>query len=135
MKNTNLIRRGGKFLVLAAVVGGSLLFTACSDDTDPVDPVVDPVENTDTTGLKTSYTNDVKSIFDGSCAFSGCHATGSGVGSLATYSDAKTYTQTGRVLGALKHESGFSNMPKNSAKLSDDKIAAVEKWIADGYLE
>jgi len=122
-----------KLLTLALVIGGSLLFTACSDDTDPIEPV-DPVDQTDTT-TNTSYTKDTKAIFDGSCAFSGCHSSSSGVGSLATYADSKAYTESGKVVGAIKHESGFSNMPKNSAKLSDDKIATIEKWIADGYLE
>lgn len=121
-----------KLYTIALVMGGSLIFSACSDDTDPVEPVVDPIDNpTDTT----TYTADVKPIFDGSCAFSGCHASGSGVGSLATYADAKTYTESGRVVGAIKHESGFSNMPKNGTKLADDKIATIEKWITDGYLE
>ncbi len=124
-----------KLYTLALVIGTSLVFTACSDDTEPVEPV-DPIDNpTDTTSAKTTYTADAKLIFDGSCAFSGCHASGSGVGSLATYADAKTYTESGRVIGAIKHESGFSNMPKNSNKLSDAKIATIEKWITDGYLE
>lgn len=124
-----------KLYTIALVMGGSLIFSACSDDTDPVEPV-DPIDNpTDTTGTKTTYTADAKPIFDGSCAFSGCHASGSGVGSLASYADAKTYTETGKVVGAIKHESGFSNMPKNGTKLADDKIATIEKWITDGYLE
>ncbi|MFB1004149.1 MAG: hypothetical protein QMC70_08440 [Bacteroidia bacterium] len=124
-----------KLFSVALIMSIAIIFTSCSDDTDPapVDPIV--VDTTDTTATKASYTTDVKPIFDGSCAFVGCHNVGSGVGSLATYMDAKAYGEGGRLIGAIQHESGFSPMPKNGAKLADDKIASIEKWIADGYEE
>lgn len=124
-----------KVLSAALIMSISLIFTSCSDDTDPVtvDPIV--VDTTDTTITTASYTTDVKPIFDGSCAFVGCHNMGSGVGSLATYIDARAYGESGRLIGAVQHESGFSPMPKNGTKLDDDKIASIEKWITDGYEE
>jgi len=82
-----------------------------------------------------TYTADAAPVLDASCAVSGCHTSGAGIGSLEGYADAKKFAEGGRLVGVMKHESGFSPMPKNGDKLADDKIAAVEKWIADGLLE
>jgi hypothetical protein len=38
-----------------------------------------------------------------------------------------------KLLGSLKHLSGFSAMPKNASQLSLCDITAIEKWIAAGY--
>lgn len=37
-------------------------------------------------------------------------------------------------LASIKHQAGAKAMPKNSAKLSDCDIAAIEKWIKNGAL-
>lgn len=83
----------------------------------------------------TKYTTGTKPIFDTNCALSGCHQSGASIGSLANYNDAKAFAGFGRLLGAIKHESGFSKMPKNQPKLSDVNIAIIEKWIAEGLHE
>mgnify|MGYP006945862244 CR=1 FL=1 len=113
------------FLLLAL---GLLLFNACTDDTKDPEPDPDPVD-------KTTYTTDAAPILDASCAVSGCHASGASIGSLEGYADAKTFAEFGRIGGTINHEAGFSPMPKNGDKLSDDKIATIEKWIADGLVE
>ena len=82
-----------------------------------------------------TYEADAKAVLDANCATAGCHASGSPVGSLANYSDAKTMAENGRIIGAIKHESGFSPMPKGQSKMSDEDIESIEQWIVDGLEE
>ena len=112
------------FVLLLAL--GLFTFVACNDDTE--DPA--PEEE-----VKTTYTADAATILNANCAFSGCHASGAPVGSLEGYGDAKAFAGFGRMIPAVKHENGFSPMPKNQPKLSDADIATLEKWVEDGLLE
>ena len=117
---------------------GFFAMQSCKDESP-----VDKPDTTDTTGGKDTttvidtltYTNDIKAVFDANCALSGCHNSGSSVGSLASYSSAKTMVSAGRLLGAIKHESGFSAMPKNASKLADSTITNIETWINQGVNE
>lgn len=97
---------------------------SCKEETDDPEPAA-----------KTTYNGAAKAILDGSCATAYCHASGAQVGSLEGYADAKTFAEFGRILGAIKHEAGFSAMPKNGAKMSDADIATIEAWISDELLE
>lgn len=81
-----------------------------------------------------SFSADVQPIFQQSCGTGGsCHGSSSA-------DDGKVYeTHAGAsavpdaiTLGAIKHESGFSPMPKNLIQLSSDKIAKIEAWINGG---
>ncbi|PCJ63941.1 MAG: hypothetical protein COA58_15025 [Bacteroidetes bacterium] len=100
------------------------MFTACGGDDETVTP--DP---------KATYTADAKSILNASCNFSGCHNIGSANGSIGNYADAKAFAQGNELLKAINHEDGVTAMPQGTNKLSDAKIASLEKWVADGYLE
>ncbi len=51
---------------------------------------------------------------------------------LEDYADIKSYADNGKLLGSIKHESGYSAMPKNGAKLNDCKISQIENWINSG---
>lgn len=79
-----------------------------------------------------SYERDLKPILNAEC--SGCHNTnnyqilGAGI-KLDSPEDLKN---NNRILGAIKHNSGFSNMPKNESKLSDCEILIFENWINQG---
>ncbi|HMG13908.1 MAG TPA: c-type cytochrome domain-containing protein [Saprospiraceae bacterium] len=66
----------------------------------------------------------------------GCHAGYQIQGNidLSSYSKIKPYVTEGRFLGSIKHEIGYSEMPKNGASLSDCKISIIEQWIKEGAL-
>jgi hypothetical protein len=115
---------------LLLLASGLLLFNACTDDTDP-EPDTDP----DPVVVKLTYTADAAPILDASCAVSGCHISGATIGSMEGYADAKVFADFGRLGGTINHTDGFSPMPKNGDKLSDENIATLENWIADGLLE
>lgn len=117
MKKLKLI----SFLLLAF---GVVLVTSCGGSDETVTPDV-----------KATYTADAAPVFNASCNFSGCHNIGSVNGSIGNYDDAKAFTQGGEVLKSIKHEAGVDPMPQGGSKLSDEKIAAIEKWISDGYLQ
>ncbi|MCG8327611.1 MAG: hypothetical protein MI974_07995 [Chitinophagales bacterium] len=79
-----------------------------------------------------SYTNDVLPIVQGNCYT--CHDQGSNFGGviLEGYESLKTYVDNGRLLGAIRHESGFSPMPKNAPQLVACNIEKIEAWINAG---
>ena len=66
----------------------------------------------------------------------GCHNPASLGGNidLSTYNAIKTAALNGKLYGSVAHLSGYSPMPKNSAKLSDCEITQVQKWITAGSL-
>ena len=109
-----------KIYSLGLIISCVLLFAACSEDADP-----DPIE-------VVSYASEVAPIFEADCSFAGCHNSGSSVGSLENYEDAKDFKFLGRMSGALNREPDFEPMPRGPLMLSQDKIATIEKWIEDG---
>jgi hypothetical protein len=64
-----------------------------------------------------------------------CHNAASNFGNikLETYEQVVQRVEDGRLLGAIRHESGFSPMPQGNPKLSDCQIAQIEAWIDEGY--
>jgi uncharacterized membrane protein len=81
-----------------------------------------------------TYSAAIKPIMDNKCV--GCHNPLSLGGSinLSTYSTVKIAALNGKLYGSVAHQSGFSPMPKNSAKLSDCEITQIQKWITAGSL-
>lgn len=82
---------------------------------------------------KTTYLANVKSIFTTSCT--PCHlAGGANPNKWDDYAQAKAKINS--ILDRVKREPGATGfMPRNGTKLSADKIAVLEKWVADGLLE
>ena len=86
----------------------------------------------DTTAAAT-YSGIVKPILQSSCAIGGCHdATASGGVILTGVAGAQTIARDGRLVGVINHASGFSPMPKNTAKLDDCSILQITRWVASG---
>jgi hypothetical protein len=83
---------------------------------------------------KFSFANAIRPLLDKNCV--GCHngSTLAGGYNFQTYDGFKVAAQSGRLLGAIKHQSGYSPMPKGGAQLSSCEIRQVEKWIANGML-
>lgn len=51
---------------------------------------------------------------------------------LHDYANVKVYADNGKLLGSIKHESGFSAMPQGSGKIPSCNIEQIEAWINDG---
>ncbi|MEY3560622.1 MAG: hypothetical protein RIS12_1055 [Bacteroidota bacterium] len=93
--------------------------------------------NSCTSGCDTTrftYAAVIKPMIDNKCA--GCHKAGSLGGNvdLSTYTGTRVVALNGKLVGSIMHQTGFSPMPKNTAKLSDCEITQVRKWVAAGSL-
>lgn len=82
---------------------------------------------------KITYLADVKPIMTTSCT--PCHMAGvTNPNKFDEYTPTKTKIAT--IIDRVKREQGAAGfMPRNGTKLSADKIAILEKWVADGLLE
>ena len=107
---------------------------ACGDDESP------SACNTD----NITYTNTVKAIFEREgCANTGCHPASLSAQnfSLANYQDVKNFNRIDKMIGALRWQPGFKEMPRDSttqlgrAQLPECDIDKIEAWIADGRPE
>jgi hypothetical protein len=78
------------------------------------------------------YSTAIVPLLSANCT--GCHGASSPLGNiyLTIYDSVKSYALNGRLLGAVKHSTGFSAMPQGGSKLNDCKIRSLEKWINDG---
>ena len=81
-----------------------------------------------------SYTNDILPIIQMDCYE--CHSSAANFGNvtLEGYNKISTYVNNGKLVGVIKHEPGFSPMPKNRAQILQCEIEKIEEWIAQGAL-
>lgn len=81
--------------------------------------------------INVSFASHVFPVIQNQCM--GCHSGSAPQGGilLSGYDAIASVANTGRLLGAIQHQSGFSAMPPSS-KLDDCKIAIIKKWISDG---
>lgn len=84
----------------------------------------------DTTNV--TFTTDVYPVISNNCI--GCHnsAFASGNVNLETYDNIVAAANNGSLMGAIKHESGWSPMPKNGNQLDDCTIKKLDAWINNG---
>ncbi len=84
----------------------------------------------DTTSI--SYSKTIKPMLANSCV--GCHNSGfeSGGVSLETHKDVRVYAKNGLLMGTVRHEPGFSAMPKGGQKFSDCQIQQLQAWVNKG---
>ncbi len=91
----------------------------------------------DCTGVTPTYTADIKTIMDNSCATIGCHnASNKADGKdYSTYNAVKSGATASSFMGSMQHLSGYDNMPKGSTKLSDAQLQKISCWIQNGMPE
>jgi uncharacterized membrane protein len=116
-------------LIVAIVLNG--LFTGCASENE--ETLFPPPTTCDTTSVQ--YAKRVQPILAQNCYR--CHNTqnaptsGAGI-VLEGYDNLKIWVESNRILGSIKHEAGFSPMPKNTAQLSACDIQIIQMWIAKG---
>ena len=84
-----------------------------------------------TTGM--SYQANIVPILQQNCYE--CHSAAVNTANITLEGHSELIKHTtggGRLLGAIKHQPGFSQMPKNASKLLACDIAKIEQWILDG---
>ncbi len=115
-----------KLLILSLALS---LFSAC---------VYENEEEAYRTGCNTDnirYSDNVVRILaDYGCA--GCHNDmfASGGVNLEGHANVKTVVDNGRLMGSIRHEQGFFQMPRNQVKMRDCDIDKLQAWIDEGAL-
>lgn len=114
---------------LAAVLAMALItvLSACYYD---VEEEIYPTIECDNSNV--SYSEVILGIISNNCYE--CHNAAANFGNvtLEGYAALKTYVDSGQLLGVIRHESGYSPMPKNRSQLVACEIEKIENWIADG---
>ena len=93
-----------------------------------------PVISTSCDLTNVTFSGTIKPILQASCY--SCHSNGGEGGGvkLENYADVKTTASSGKLLGTVKHLSGFQAMPQGGGKLPDCEINQLQKWIDNGAL-
>lgn len=80
-----------------------------------------------------SFQNDIQPIFNNHCIQ--CHngPTPPAGFNLEEYSSVIKVVESGRLLGAIKHQESFIPMPFDLPQLDSCNIAKIESWINDSY--
>lgn len=81
-----------------------------------------------------SYASDIATILATSCNTSGCHNAAGGSAGFVFENHSQVSDNATMILNVIRHEAGFSPMPKFAAKLSDEQINKVACWIEQGKL-
>ncbi|MEZ5046048.1 MAG: hypothetical protein R2831_03555 [Chitinophagaceae bacterium] len=119
-----------KFITLS-LLAIIVINIACNKNSSTTDYVANAV----CTGTTPTYTNDVASILNTSCALSGCHSAGSSQAgiNLSDYSSASSqFKNNSKNLASVHHASGVEAMPRNASKLSDTQISILDCWVKNG---
>lgn len=124
MKNNLLIR------FISILIFSILYFVSCTSDKQTINP------STNNTICDTSFAFNtrINVILESQCY--GCHGSSDINFPLKPFSKLQTaaLATNSIFLKSIKHQAGASAMPKNSPKLSDCDITAIEKWIKNGAL-
>jgi hypothetical protein len=98
----------------------------------------DPAPSCDAATQTITYAGVISPIFDAHCRE--CHgssvALSKGGGfDFGTYQALNNFLvpRSARLLGCIKHEPGYPQMPQGKQQLSDCDIKRIERWIAAGH--
>ena len=118
-------------LFLAVVTAGCY-----NDNEQDLYPVPTTPPPSTGTGDTVSFAAKIKPVLDQKCATTGCHDASSlgGGYNLSLYVDVKRAVMNNRLIGAITHTAGFSQMPKGMPKLDQATIDLFTKWVNQGAL-
>ncbi len=110
-----------------------ILIGSCYYDKEELLYPVD-LNSCDTTNV--TFSSGVSPLLSQYCLM--CHganyATSGGGVNLNDYANVKTYVDNGKLMGTIKHETGFSPMPKGGGMMNDCNILIIDTWITKGSL-
>jgi hypothetical protein len=104
---------------------GSFSQTSCTYDQ------IEPNTVCDTTIVAT-FSGVVQPILENYCT--NCHSGSNPQGDidLSSWAATEVYALSGSLVGSIARENGYSEMPKNSNKISECEIQKVRKWVLAG---
>ena len=82
--------------------------------------------------LQVTYSGTIAAIIELNCY--ACHEGEQSVSGIPLngYNNLKAMVDAGRLIGALRHQEGFSPMPQNASALPECELLKIEKWVDDG---
>ena len=115
-------------IIISLVFLFSLIMSCYYDKKSEIYPIIN-TGGCDTTNV--TYSGSVKPILDGYC--NNCHSSAAASGGvvLDNYDAAVIPALNGKLMGTVKHSSGFNAMPPGT-QLDDCKIATLNKWVQSG---
>lgn len=104
-----------------------VLGSSCVNNTvpEPVYPCNDIVETP-------NYDNDIKSIIDTNCAFSGCHVSGFNFGDFSNYQGMESYLPI-RISEEVLDEKTMP--PSGFTALTREELVLISCWLEAGHPE
>lgn len=101
--------------------------TSCTSN---VEEELYPPNTCDT--MSVSYSGTIAPIIEQNCF--DCHQ---GAGSISGipldgYDNLKAMVDAGRLVGAVRRQSGFSPMPQDAPSLPECELLKIEKWVDEG---
>ena len=113
--------------IVPLVLGMLILSIGCHYDVEE-----DLVVRSDCDTTEVSYSRDILPIIEGRCYK--CHAASLNLGGITLEGYGRLIIQinSGRLIGAVRRESGFSPMPQNENMLNECNIKMLEAWIDNG---
>ena len=117
-----------KLLKALSIIGMMVFLSSCyydvAEELYPEKPVCDTTNVT--------FSNDIFPIINTNCT--SCHSGQAPGGNikLENYNDISAAANNGSLLGVIRHEQGWSPMPKGGGKLNDCDIAKIETWFDQG---
>ncbi|MCB2201135.1 cytochrome c [bacterium] len=117
-----------KFIKASIAIAVIVLMPSCYYDVE--DELYPQTAACDT--LNVTFTNNILPIINSNCT--SCHsgAAPSGNIRLEDYNTISEAANNGSLLGVIRHEPGWSPMPKGGGQLNDCNIAQIEAWVNDG---
>lgn len=121
----HLITKPGKLIV--AIVIALTMHSCYYDNVEDLYPNAPACDTTNVT-----YSGTIWPIINDNCT--SCHSGGfpSGNISLSNYNEIATAANNGSLLGAIRHEDGWSPMPKSGGMLPGCDIKQIETWVNAG---
>ncbi len=121
--------QSGKWILSVSLLILSVFYMGCYYDV--AEELYPPTGcNTD----NVTYSQTISAILITNCY--NCHdnsnAANNGGIMVEGYDNLKALVDNGSFLGSIKHQEGYSFMPRDAAQLVACDISKIEKWIADG---
>ncbi|HZV71292.1 MAG TPA: hypothetical protein VFG10_17175 [Saprospiraceae bacterium] len=116
-------------LIIKFLLMGMVIISSCYYDTEEkLYPATDCVT------VNMSYQANIAPILQFNCYVCHSAAVNSGNVTLDSYTEVMKQVTSGKLLGAIRHDTGFKPMPQNAPKLANCEISKIEHWISDGSL-
>jgi hypothetical protein len=93
-----------------------------------------PAPPCDVDSIMVTYSLTISPIISGNCLLPACHGGTAEVSGIPMegYDNMKQVVDSERLIGAIRHKSGYSAMPKNTTALAECDILKIEKWVDEG---